>query len=176
MVVEERQVEIIALHSCEDLGDDAYDVLGWIANAIALGIDRSWARQELVSRREALLLQLASQIRNSLELCTVLNAAVEGIRSLLKVDRCLFAWYRPGDCVGVEGNAIDDGAEGIMLELVSEAYGDNLMPLPRTMDSAGIRDFVAQLTADDSHTLLRASDVTMLDEPDRKSTRLNFSH
>ncbi|MEM6502452.1 MAG: PAS domain S-box protein [Cyanobacteria bacterium P01_C01_bin.89] len=165
LVVEDRLVGIIALHSCEELSDDAYDVLGWIANAIALGIDRSWARQELVSRREALLLQLASQIRNSLELCTVLNAAVEGIRSLLKVDRCLFAWYRPGDGVGVEGNAIDDGAEGIMLELVSEAYGDNLMPLPRTMDSAGIGDFVAQLTADDSHTLLRASDVTMLDEP-----------
>ncbi|MEM9244260.1 MAG: PAS domain S-box protein [Cyanobacteria bacterium P01_F01_bin.153] len=155
LVVEDRLVGIIALHSCEELSDDAYDVLGWVANAIALGIDRSWARQELVSRREALLLQLASQIRNSLELCTVLNAAVEGIRSLLKVDRCLFAWYRPGD-----GNA-----EGVMLELVSEAYGDNLMPLPRTMDSAGIGDFVEQLTADDSHNLLRASDVTMLDEP-----------
>ncbi|MGD1852048.1 MAG: PAS domain-containing protein, partial [Cyanophyceae cyanobacterium] len=67
LVVEDRLVGIIALHSCEELSDDAYDVLGWVANAIALGIDRSWARQELVSRREALLLQLASQIRNSLE-------------------------------------------------------------------------------------------------------------
>jgi signal transduction histidine kinase len=47
------------------------------------------------SRREALLFRLASQIRYSLELETILEAAVSEIRSLLDIDRCFFMWYRP---------------------------------------------------------------------------------
>ncbi|MGL5195525.1 MAG: GAF domain-containing protein, partial [Chroococcales cyanobacterium] len=47
------------------------------------------------SRREALLFRLASQIRYSLDLDTILEAAVSEIRSLLDIDRCFFMWYRP---------------------------------------------------------------------------------
>ncbi|MEM9771395.1 MAG: PAS domain S-box protein [Cyanobacteria bacterium P01_D01_bin.73] len=175
LVVEDRLVGIIALHSREELSDDAYDVLGWVANAIALGIDRSWARQELVSRREALLLQLASQIRNSLDLSTVLNAAVDGIRSLLKVDRCLFAWYLPDASGALAGDSNGNGSsgfngangspDGAMLELVSESYGETLMPLPQKMNPTGIAAFVEQLTADGADKRLRASDVSALEEP-----------
>ncbi len=47
------------------------------------------------SRREALLFRLASQIRHSLNLDTILETAVSEIRSLLQIDRCQFIWYRP---------------------------------------------------------------------------------
>ncbi|WP_368012371.1 GAF domain-containing sensor histidine kinase [Laspinema palackyanum] len=47
------------------------------------------------SRREALLFRLASQIRYSLDLDTILETAVSEIRSLLDIDRCFFMWYRP---------------------------------------------------------------------------------
>lgn len=49
------------------------------------------------SRREALLFRLASQIRLSLDLKTILATAVTEIRTLLGLDRCLFMWDRSPD-------------------------------------------------------------------------------
>lgn len=39
--------------------------------------------------------QIASQIRNSLEVETILATAVERIQQLLQIDRCTFGWYLP---------------------------------------------------------------------------------
>lgn len=44
--------------------------------------------------REKLLNRLAKQIRNSLDLDTILATAVEEIRNLLQVDWCIFGWQR----------------------------------------------------------------------------------
>ena len=44
--------------------------------------------------RALLLNQLASQIRNSLDLDTILETTVQEIGNLLQVDRCNFSWYR----------------------------------------------------------------------------------
>ncbi|WP_190439756.1 PAS domain S-box protein [Trichocoleus sp. FACHB-90] len=48
-----------------------------------------------VATREALLNRLASQIRASLDLDTLLETAVLEIHSQLEIDVCLFSWYRP---------------------------------------------------------------------------------
>ncbi len=56
---------------------------------------RSEARFRELARREALLNQLASQIRRSLDLNTILETAVHEIHNLLQIDRCFFLWYRP---------------------------------------------------------------------------------
>ena len=93
LIVDSRLVGVIALHSRQPFSKVVNGVLSWVANAIAVAIDRVWAREELLSRREALLFQLASQIRNSLELDTILDTAVTEIRSLLGVDGCHFLWY-----------------------------------------------------------------------------------
>ncbi|OKH39421.1 hypothetical protein NIES2119_06700 [[Phormidium ambiguum] IAM M-71] len=47
-----------------------------------------------LARREELVNRLANQIRNSLELETILETAVQEIRSLLKLERCNFTWLR----------------------------------------------------------------------------------
>ena len=92
LIVESHIVGVIALYSRQPFSDVVHGVLGWVANTIAIAIDRAWAREELLSRREALLFQLASQIRNSLDLDTILDTAVTEIRSLLGVDCCHFLW------------------------------------------------------------------------------------
>jgi signal transduction histidine kinase len=56
---------------------------------------QSEARFREIAQREALLNQLASQIRRSLDLNTILETAVHEIRNLLQIDRCFFLWYRP---------------------------------------------------------------------------------
>ncbi len=95
LIVDSKVIGVMALHSHQPFSQVVNGVLGWVANAIAVAIDRVWAREELLSRREALLFQLASQIRKSLELDTILGTAVKEIRSLLMVDNCSFLWYFP---------------------------------------------------------------------------------
>jgi PAS domain S-box-containing protein len=57
-------------------------------------LQQSEARFREVARREALLNQLANQIRASLDFNNILETAVHEIRNLLQLDRCLFIWYR----------------------------------------------------------------------------------
>jgi PAS domain S-box-containing protein len=66
--------------------------------------DRKLAEETLVrseqalrqqAQREQLLNQIANQIRNSLDLDTILATAVQEIRNLMQLDWCLFTWYRP---------------------------------------------------------------------------------
>ncbi|BAY74664.1 two-component sensor histidine kinase [Nostoc linckia NIES-25] len=93
LIVEQQLIGIIALFSQQLLSEPTHNLLNWIANNIAVAIDRIWAREELLSRREALLLRLASQIRSSLDLDIILETAVNEIRSLLQIDRCYFISY-----------------------------------------------------------------------------------
>ena len=58
---------------------------------------RSEARFRELARREALLNRLASQIRRSLDLDTILETAVQEIYNRLEIDVCFFAWYRQDD-------------------------------------------------------------------------------
>lgn len=95
LIVEERLVGVLALFGRRPLTTAVHDTLGWIANNIAIAVDRTWAREELLNRREALLFRLASQIRDSLNLNVILETAVNEIRSLLRIDRCHFLWYLP---------------------------------------------------------------------------------
>jgi len=95
LIVEQQLIGVMALFSQPLFNEPTHNLLNWIANNIAVAIDRIWAREELLSRREALLLRLASQIRSSLDLDTILETAVQEIRSLLKVDRCYFLQYSP---------------------------------------------------------------------------------
>ncbi|MGC9528271.1 MAG: PAS domain S-box protein [Limnospira sp.] len=95
LVVEGRLMGMMAIYSATPLSPQVRDVLGWIANAIAVGVDRVRAREELQSRREALLFRLANQIRNSLDIDTILGTAVNEIRSVLQIDQCHFLWYLP---------------------------------------------------------------------------------
>lgn len=113
LVVEDRLMGVMAVLSHHPLSEEARDTLSWVANAIAIAIDRYWARSELLTRRESLLFGLANQIRNSLELDIILETAVQSIRSLFRIDRCHFLWY------GNQGNEP-------YWEVVHEARNPNL--------------------------------------------------
>ncbi len=56
---------------------------------------RSEARFREVATREALINRLASLIRNSLDRDTILDTAVLELYNQLRIDVCLFGWYRP---------------------------------------------------------------------------------
>ncbi|MEG4961080.1 MULTISPECIES: PAS domain S-box protein [unclassified Microcoleus] len=58
-------------------------------------LQASEARFRKLAEQEALLNQLASNIRESLDLDTILATTVQQIRDLLQLDRCVFIWYLP---------------------------------------------------------------------------------
>ena len=93
LIVDSRVVGVMVLLSRHRFSKVVHNVLGWVANAIALSVDRAWKRDELLSRWEALLCRLANQIHNSLDLDTILTTAVTEIQCWLDVDCCYFFWY-----------------------------------------------------------------------------------
>ncbi|MCL1465936.1 PAS domain S-box protein [Argonema galeatum] len=77
-------------------------------------LQQSETRFRQLAQREVLLNRLASDIRNSLDVNTILKIAVQEIRSLLQIDRCLFVWYQPN-------SSVDGGNEGGVWEALEEA-------------------------------------------------------
>lgn len=55
---------------------------------------KSEARFRQLAQQEKLINHLANQIRNSLDLKTILETTVLQVWELMKVDRCYFCWYR----------------------------------------------------------------------------------
>lgn len=103
LMIEGQLLGVIAMFSRHVLTTATVSALEFAADEIALGIKRlqaesalrlSEARYRQLAQREELLNQLASQIRNSLEVDTILETAVQEVRKLLQIDRCLFVWQR----------------------------------------------------------------------------------
>ena len=107
--VEERTAELIGTNDIliEEIRDRV---------AAEKALRRSETKFRRLAQEEVLLNQLANQIRNSLDLNTILETAVHQIRSLLHIDRCLFIWYR------------EQGDRHVQ-EVVSEAKGITLTSL-----------------------------------------------
>ncbi|HIK26796.1 MAG TPA: GAF domain-containing protein [Oscillatoriaceae cyanobacterium M7585_C2015_266] len=95
LIVEEQLVGVLGVYSEKSLTEEEGKFLQWLAHSIAIAIDRYRAREALLKRRGNLLFRLANQIRNSLDLNTILETAVHEIRNLLQIDRCHFLWYLP---------------------------------------------------------------------------------
>ncbi|MEG4118070.1 PAS domain S-box protein [Microcoleus sp. N9_B4] len=94
-------------HYLETIKTKVKDDFGNTIGLIGLGLDvtkqkesqrqlqKSEARFRKLAEQEALMNQLASNIRESLDLDTILATTVQQIRDLLQVDRCVFIWYLP---------------------------------------------------------------------------------
>jgi len=64
---------------------------------IELRLRQSETQYRQLAHRKELLNQLSSQIRNSLNVNTILEIAVREISNFLEIDRCNFVWYRHND-------------------------------------------------------------------------------
>ncbi|MCT7954381.1 PAS domain S-box protein [Laspinema palackyanum] len=81
-----------------------FPIPGWSGWGIGVDVsDRKQAEKALrqseaesrqLANRESLINQISSDIRNSLEVDTILETVVQQLYSLLELDRCSFIWYR----------------------------------------------------------------------------------
>ncbi|MCT7968280.1 PAS domain S-box protein [Laspinema sp. D1] len=62
-----------------------------------LALQHSEAQYRELAQREALLNRIATQIRNSLDLDTILDSVVQEIQQVMEIDRCHFLWYRDNE-------------------------------------------------------------------------------
>jgi signal transduction histidine kinase len=101
LLVAGQLVGVVGLLHPEYLDETVLTGIETLAPAIAATLDRLEARTELLSRNEAILFRLASHMRNSLDLDTILQAAVAEIRQVLHLDRCCLLWcWNYGDNEG----------------------------------------------------------------------------
>ena len=113
LVVESRPIGVLLLTSACSLPDNSHDILTWVANGIAIAVDRIWVRDSLSHRRKSLLFSLAGQIRNTLDLDTILSTAVHEIRSLLHIDRCYYIWCAMEGTMTILAVTHEDTAAGL---------------------------------------------------------------
>ena len=122
---------------------------GKVMGLIGLGVDVSDRKQvqlalqqseiqfRQLAKHEELLNRLATQIRNSLDLDTILQTTVNEIRNLLQIDRCYFLWYRPetkaltahsaAEIILTKRTNSDSNAETLSSDLFTAAT-DNFLP------------------------------------------------
>ncbi|MGB3509067.1 MAG: PAS domain S-box protein [Microcoleaceae cyanobacterium] len=79
-----------------------------------------------IARHEELLNRLANQIRNSLDLDTILDTTVHQVRMLLKLDRCYFLWYRFGGSRDVDES---NSSYQDIWEIVNESKAETMPSL-----------------------------------------------
>ncbi|MEM1173076.1 MAG: PAS domain S-box protein [Cyanobacteria bacterium P01_H01_bin.35] len=114
--------------------DDDNEVIG----LMSLGLDITESKQSQqklqesetkfrqIARHEELLNHLANQIRNSLDIETILETTVHQVRTILKIDRCHFIWHRFAGSTNVDqanNNYLDSW------EVVNESKGENFSGL-----------------------------------------------
>lgn len=90
---------LTTLTPLRDTDGAIYRIVGTVANITdrkqaELALQESEAQFRQLAKREALIDRIGSQIRNSLELDTILETTVRELYNLLQVDVCNFAWYQ----------------------------------------------------------------------------------
>jgi signal transduction histidine kinase len=103
------------------------------------------------AEREQLLNRLTKQIRSSLDVNQIVATAVEMIRDLLEIDRCVFIWYR-----------LDE--EVPYWEVVQEAKKADLVSITGSRISTIENNFITQKGLD--RELLRIDDVYSMTQSD----------
>lgn len=83
---------------------------------VEIALQQSEAQYRELAQRQKLINFLATQIRNSLELDTIVSTAVKEIYTLLHLDRCVFIWFLPN-------------AEPPTWDIVHEAKNEDLFSL-----------------------------------------------
>lgn len=110
---------------------------------------QSQERYRELAKREQLLNNLASQIRNSLDLDTVIETAIREIQQLLQIDRCSFCWYKPN-------------IEPPYWEAIKEAKKSDLPSLLGSYPTTIVGSVTQQLL---NQEILRLDDVATFAEP-----------
>ncbi len=138
----------------ESSGNVMRDAAGQVQNIVIVAHDISdrkqaqWERRraerelersrqsykQLVRREEMLNRRLASQIRDSLDLNTILATAVNEVQDLLQIDLCSFFWHLPDP----EPNS-DFGRSAPQFELVHFAASKTLMAHTRSYPLSQLR-------------------------------------
>jgi signal transduction histidine kinase len=104
--------------------------------------------QEFALREELLKNRLASQIRDSLDLNTILETVVRESRNLLQIDRCVFGWY----CCELDR---------LYWEAIAEAKHPHLPSLLDCPATEGIEPLIDRLQV---HNLLKIDNLETLDD------------
>jgi len=129
-------------HYLETIKTQVKDDEGNAIGLIGLGLDvtkqqeaqrelqKSEARFRKLAEQEWLLNQLASNIRESLDLDTILATTVQQIRDLLQVDRCVFIWYLP-DASPPAWDVVHEAKNDDLFSLVGSFPADITGTLPQ---------------------------------------------
>ncbi len=118
---------------------------------------KSELRYRKLAKQESIINRLTDQIRNSLEIDTILQTAVSEIRSLLQIDRCLFIWYRPHGVANKKSHNGSTPSFSSCWEVVKESRTPDLPSLLGCYPTDPDSSFIAKLL---NRETIRVDDVS----------------
>jgi len=121
-------------------------------------LQESEAKFRQIARHEELLNHLANQIRNSLNIDTILDTTVHQVRNILKVDRCIFIWHIFAKSTNVEvtnNNYLDSW------EVVNESKEENF---PSLLDKYTIEQVGYWALGFLQLEIIRVNDISLVDD------------
>ena len=95
---------------------------------VALQTSETKFRQ--LAQQEELINRIASQIRNSLDLNTILKTTVGQIQDLLQLDRCYFVWYRSQSSISQSKLQLNSPKNSFFLDYWEIVYESKNSDLP----------------------------------------------
>lgn len=118
------------VHTLEILRTKVKDAQNNVVGLLGLAVDiserkQSEARYQELVRREQLVNRLASQVRKSLDLDTVLETATQEIKELLQIDRCSFSWL-DGDTLAPYWSTIKEAKKSGFTSLLGSHSSDKI--------------------------------------------------
>ncbi|WP_190486001.1 PAS domain S-box protein [Microcoleus sp. FACHB-831] len=135
-----------------------------------LALEQSEAQLRELAQQEALLNRLATQIRNSLNLDTILETTVHEIKNLFQIDRCLFSWYRQADLRLSEESEI----QNFYWEVAKEAKHPDLPSLLGCYPHEQVGNLAKERIF--RMGVLRADDVTTEPDPVMRQFLINVGY
>jgi len=127
-----------------------------------LALRQSERKYRLLAQQEELINRIAQQIRNSLDLETILQTTVIEVRRLLQVDRCNFFWYVPAN---QEGDVRPLRIGEVLEWSVSESIDGDPLHRLSTLDPSSIASSVLR---DSPNPPISPADSTPPDLPETR--------
>jgi len=121
LTVEKRLVGVMVLFGCQICTEKDDILLGWIANNLALAIERILGKDKFQNHRECLLFHLTGKFRRSGDFNEILETLVRELHDFLGIQRCHFLWcFLPPGNPGI--TVTHEAQEPRLTSLLGEFY------------------------------------------------------
>ncbi|MEB3278935.1 MAG: PAS domain S-box protein [Lyngbya sp.] len=167
--------------------NDLGEIIGYVGTVTDItarkqaeeALQNSEAKFRQLAQQEELINRIASQIRNSLDLDTILQTTVAQIKDLLQLDRCHFVWYRSQHTsnhpkLQAHSN-LHCPKQTSFLDYWEVVYEAKNLELPSLLGCYSVEDVGSWAMRYLQLEMIQVYDTSLISEPEMRQTLMQFN-